>query len=76
MPASVRRIVWVDWARDFRPRQSKLGEAKVEHLDEAVGPEHDVLGLHVTMHDSRSMRDTQGGRRLNRDVEGVVDADA
>ena len=42
---------------------TQLREAEVQDLDEAVGPEHDVLGLEVAVHDAGGVRGAQRRRR-------------
>src|SRR5947209_5986954 len=52
----------------------QFSEAEVEHLHVAVGPEHDVLRLDVTMDDPGGVRRRERARRLNRYVERSVQA--
>ena len=48
------------------------GDAEVEHLHVAVGPQHQVVGLDVAMHDRRGMRGRKRRRGLDRDVEDLA----
>ena len=47
--------------------------AEVQQLHVPVGPQHDVLGLHITVHDAGAVRHVERRRDLSRDVDGVDD---
>jgi hypothetical protein len=47
------------------------GQAKVDHLHEAIGPEHDVLGLDIAMHDARPVGCTECCCTLDGDGDRV-----
>jgi hypothetical protein len=55
-----------------RRSRRELGQAKVQHLQDAVRPEHDVLGFDVAVDDPRGMRDAQRRGDLNGDVKGLT----
>ena len=50
----------------------ELGEAEVEQLHEAVGRDHDVLGLEVAVHDPGGVRLREPVRHLGADVEDAA----
>ena len=50
-----------------------LGEAEIEHFDEAVGTEHDILRLDVAMDQAGGVGGVERRRDLDRDVERFVD---
>ena len=52
-----------------------LGEAEVEHLDGAVGPDPDVGGLEVAVDDAGLVGGLEGLGDLTRDGYGLVDRD-
>ena len=60
-------------ASQLRCRRRELRQPEVEHLHEAVGPEHHVLGLDVAVNDAGGVRGAQRGSNLNRDVERLAD---
>ena len=57
------------WQRRVRIVAHQLGQAEVQHLHQAVGPEDDVLRLHVAMHHVGRVRRAQCRRDLDADVE-------
>ena len=56
--------------RTRTPRER--GDAEVEHLHVAVGPQHQVVGLDVAMDDRRGMRGRERRCRLDGDVEDLA----
>ena len=57
----------------FHHRQ--LGQAEVQHLQVAVGPDHDVLGLDVAVHDAAPMRGRERAGHLRADIDRFTDGD-
>ena len=53
-------------------RACERRDAEVEHLDVAVGPQHQVVGLDVAMHDRRGVGRGQRRRGLDADVEDLA----
>ena len=58
------------------PDSGELGQAEVQHLHDAVRPEHHVLRLDVAMDDPGGVRGAQRGRDLNGDVERLTQREA
>ena len=54
------------------PDSGELRQTEVQHLHDAVRPEHHVLRLDVAVDDPGRVRDAQGGRHLNGDVERLT----
>ena len=52
----------------------ELGQSQVQHLDLALGIEHQVRGLDVPVHESMLLRALQAQRRLTGHFAGVRDA--
>src|SRR6266498_3009578 len=50
-------------------RLSQFGEAKIQNLDVAVAPDHDVLRLDIAMDDAGGVRGREGAVCLNRNLE-------
>ena len=74
--ADDRACARLDGRRDRRvgiggrgPAPRESGDTEVEHLHVAVGPQHQVVGLDVAMHDRCGMSRRKRRRRLYRDVE-------
>ncbi len=54
-------------------RAGQLGEAKIEQLDVAVAPDHDVLGLDVAMDDAGFMSCDEGAGGLDGNVQNLIE---
>ena len=50
-------------------RFHELGEAEIEHFDDAIGADHDVIGLDVAMHDAGFVGGGEGGAELDGDLQ-------
>ena len=53
----------------------ELDDAEVEHLGDAIRPQHHVLGFDVSMNDAGAMRGGQRARDLNGNINGLSQAE-
>ena len=74
MPAAVDT-----WARvgssmvgPERVGRRELGQPEIEHLHQAVGPDHHVLGLQIAVDDAEGVRGADAGGDLNAEVEHLA----
>ena len=55
--------------------QRQLRQAEVQHLQVAVGPDHDVLGLDVAVHDAAPVSGRERAGHLRADIDRLTDGD-
>jgi hypothetical protein len=60
----------------IRHMRGQFGDAEVKHLDQTIGPDHDIFRFDVTMHYSRLMRGDQRGGYLLGDFQRFLAGEA
>ncbi len=59
----------------FGAKLCNLRQAKIHDFDQAIGPQHDIFRLDITVQDAGSVGRLQGGSALNHHIESFLEGE-